>query len=69
VASRPENLGDSPDCRVVFAFETLRGLLESIGFEASDDVCEDPCHHLTTWAPYIENLCLDTTARMPRVEL
>jgi predicted SAM-dependent methyltransferase len=66
--SRPEGLGDSPDHRIVFTFEILRDLLESNGFESVLDVSgEDPCHHLTGWAPFIENLCLEITARKPRL--
>jgi predicted SAM-dependent methyltransferase len=65
--SRPEDLGDSPDHRIVLTFEILRDLLESNGFESVRDASgQDPCYHLTAWAPYIENLCLEITARKPR---
>ena len=63
---RPEDLGDSPGHRIVFTFEILRDLLESNGFVSVWDMSgKHPCYHHTGWAPYIENLCLEITARKP----
>lgn len=65
--SRPEGSGDSPDHGIGLTFEILRDLLESNGFASVRGVSVgDLCHHLTGWAPYIENRCLEITARKPR---
>jgi predicted SAM-dependent methyltransferase len=54
------------DHRVVFTFDALRDLLGAEGFvDISDRSGVDPCRHAFDWAPFIDDLCLEVTARKP----
>jgi predicted SAM-dependent methyltransferase len=62
--SDPRWMGERGDHRVVFTFEMLREVLEQRGFvDIRDDSGVDPCRHAAEWAPFIEDLCLEVTAR------